>query len=163
MPSRTVIFNWPRSSEFKKFDGNEQRPIRCGEYMQMAGRAGRRGQDSQGNAFNMMTQQVESNFVQRLVSGRAEPVESKFSLSFSLILRCLRSGGGVLTLLLMQSFRQFETGKSDELVFQEDLDKKLAVLEHQGFLEEGLRLTLLGRACASIQVPAPPLISFRTR
>ncbi|CAE7563472.1 MTR4, partial [Symbiodinium sp. CCMP2456] len=161
MPSRAVIFNWPRGSEFKKFDGSEQRPIRCGEYMQMAGRAGRRGQDTQGNAWSMMTQQVEPSFVQRLVAGRAEPVESKFTLSFSLILRCLRSGGGVLTLLLMQSFKQFETGKSDELVFQEELSKKLAVLSRQGLLHDGLRLTPLGSACANIQVPTPPLISFR--
>ena len=110
----------------------------------------------------MMTQKVESPFIQRLVSGRAEPVESRFKLSFSLILRCLRSGGGVLTLLLMQSFKQFETGKSDELVFQRELDTKLAVLDRQGYLEEGLRLTLLGRACANIQVPVPALLSFRT-
>ncbi|CAE7815937.1 unnamed protein product [Symbiodinium microadriaticum] len=161
MPSRAVIFNWPRGSEFKKFDGSEQRPIRCGEYMQMAGRAGRRGQDTQGNAWSMMTQQVEPNFVQRLVAGRAEPVESKFTVSFSLILRCLRSGGGVLTLLLMQSFKQFETKKTDELVFQEELSKKLAVLSRQGLLHDGLRLTRLGSACANLQVPTPPLLSFR--
>ena len=109
-----------------------------------------------------MTQQVEPSFVQRLVAGRAEPVESKFTLSFSLILRCLRSGGGVLTLLLMQSFKQFETGKSDELVFQEELTKKLAVLSRQGLLHEGPRLTPLGSACASLQVATPPLLSFRT-
>ena len=38
MPARTVVF-----SSCKKFDGKDTRYITSGEYIQMSGRAGRRG------------------------------------------------------------------------------------------------------------------------
>lgn len=38
MPARTVVFD-----EITKFDGVERRPLAPAEYIQMAGRAGRRG------------------------------------------------------------------------------------------------------------------------
>lgn len=44
MPARTVVFN-----SIKKFDGNQLRLLLPSEYIQMAGRAGRRGKDSAGN------------------------------------------------------------------------------------------------------------------
>ncbi|CAF5119247.1 unnamed protein product, partial [Rotaria socialis] len=40
MPARTVLFTAAR-----KFDGKELRWITSGEYIQMSGRAGRRGKD----------------------------------------------------------------------------------------------------------------------
>ena len=43
MPASTVVFTSPR-----KFDGNGYRWISSGEYVQMSGRAGRRGLDEQG-------------------------------------------------------------------------------------------------------------------
>ncbi len=43
MPTRTVIFH-----SLRKHDGVEMRDLTPGEYTQMAGRAGRRGKDSQG-------------------------------------------------------------------------------------------------------------------
>ena len=45
MPSRAIIFNWKAGQDFRKFDGPKNRAVRAGEYMQLAGRAGRRGVD----------------------------------------------------------------------------------------------------------------------
>lgn len=46
MPARTVLFH-----SIKKFDGTETRLLHPAEYIQMAGRAGRRGKDSAGNVI----------------------------------------------------------------------------------------------------------------
>lgn len=46
MPARTVVFHAVR-----KFDGNETRLLQPAEYVQMAGRAGRRGKDATGNVI----------------------------------------------------------------------------------------------------------------
>ena len=43
MPARTVVFDSTR-----KFDGNNYRDLLSSEYIQMAGRAGRRGLDNTG-------------------------------------------------------------------------------------------------------------------
>ena len=46
MPTKTVVF-----CEMRKFDGNEHRNLRPGEYTQMSGRAGRRGKDDCGHVI----------------------------------------------------------------------------------------------------------------
>ena len=46
LPARCVMF-----TQMKKFDGNEMNTISTSEYLQMAGRAGRRGKDAQGHSI----------------------------------------------------------------------------------------------------------------
>lgn len=54
MPARTVIF-----TALEKFDGDEFRFITGGEYIQMSGRAGRRGLDDKGVCILMANKSME--------------------------------------------------------------------------------------------------------
>ena len=56
VPSRAAVLHWARGREFRKLDGSEVRWIRTGEYIQMAGRSGRRNCDTHGRVVSIMAQ-----------------------------------------------------------------------------------------------------------
>lgn len=62
MPARTVVF-----SNCRKFDGKEFRWITSGEYIQMSGRAGRRGLDERGIVMMMVDEQMDSSVGKNLL------------------------------------------------------------------------------------------------
>ena len=69
-------------------------------------------------------------------SNKIERVESRFALTWPLILRCLRSGAGILRTLTMQNFKQFCTGSASKSILAEDRDQKLkASLKIHAFKE----------------------------
>ena len=53
MPARTVVF-----TSMTKFDGTKMRYMSSGEYIQMSGRAGRRGKDDRGLCIMMVNAEV---------------------------------------------------------------------------------------------------------
>jgi ATP-dependent RNA helicase DOB1 len=67
MPARTVIFTASR-----KFDGTDFRFISAGEYIQMSGRAGRRGLDDRGIVIQMVDEKLEPAAAMDILKGPAD-------------------------------------------------------------------------------------------
>lgn len=62
-----------------------------------------------------------------------ERVESRFALTWPLILRCLRSGAGILLTLTMQNFKQFCTGSASKSILAQECDQKLKATQLERF------------------------------
>ena len=89
MPARTVVF-----ASLRKFDGVGFDYLRTRDYLQMAGRAGRQGIDREGLVVSSLdARALDEAPVHRIQSGRAEPVLSRFRLSYASILHLYGSRG----------------------------------------------------------------------
>jgi len=89
MPARTVVFDG-----LKKYDGRTMMPLRTRQFMQKAGRAGRRGMDVEGHVvirMDLSEFQEYKPLLARYAKGQTEPVRSSFSLSWNSIVNLLES------------------------------------------------------------------------
>ena len=87
MPARSVVFD-----SIKKHDGRYRRSLLPSEYIQMAGRAGRRGKDSVGTVIVLCKKEVpEAADLTNIALGKPTPLESRFQLKYSMILTLLRA------------------------------------------------------------------------
>jgi len=120
MPARTVIFDTTR-----KHDGSSFRDLLSGEYIQMAGRAGRRGLDETGTVILLCKGDVpEMSDLNKMMLGRVTTLESQFRLTYSMILNLLRVQHLRVEDMIKRSFGEFHTQK-DAYTYAE----KLKVLE----------------------------------
>ncbi|CAG9581622.1 unnamed protein product [Danaus chrysippus] len=103
MPARTVVF-----TNCQKFDGKDFRFITSGEYIQMSGRAGRRGLDDKGIVILMIDQKVTPSVVKSMVQGKADPINSAFHLTYNMVLNLLRVEEINPEYMLERSFYQFQ-------------------------------------------------------
>uniref|UniRef100_A0A146LDJ4 Superkiller viralicidic activity 2-like 2 n=1 Tax=Lygus hesperus TaxID=30085 RepID=A0A146LDJ4_LYGHE len=117
MPAKTVIF-----TSVKKFDGREMRSITSGEYIQMSGRAGRRGLDDRGTVILMMEEMFSPQTGKDLFLGKADPLNSAFHLSYNMILNLIRVDDINPEYLLDRSFFQFQN-HANIPSFQKDLEE----------------------------------------
>ena len=75
----------------RKHDGKEFRTLVPAEYIQMAGRAGRRGLDTTGTVILLCKNEVHSvSELHRMMQGRPMKLASEFRLTYSMILNLLR-------------------------------------------------------------------------
>ncbi|KAI5644940.1 DEAD/DEAH box helicase domain-containing protein [Phthorimaea operculella] len=97
MPARTVVF-----TNCQKFDGKDFRFITSGEYIQMSGRAGRRGLDDKGIVILMIDQKVTPAVVKGMVQGKADPINSAFHLTYNMIYIQMSDDKGIVILMIDQ-------------------------------------------------------------
>jgi superfamily II RNA helicase len=84
-PARSVVFE-----SLHKFDGSDHRMFRESEFVQMAGRAGRRGFDTEGSVFVLYDPTVPKNTMAKLVVGKPEALRSSLKMSAGFVLRCMQ-------------------------------------------------------------------------
>ena len=84
MPARTVIF-----TSLEKHDGTQFRSLLPGEYIQMAGRAGRRGYDEKGIVI-ILTYDKIPNMIEKIVTGKPLTLDSKYYLTYQTIVSILQ-------------------------------------------------------------------------
>lgn len=107
MPARTVLYTSAR-----KFDGKEMRWLTSGEYIQMSGRAGRRGLDDKGIVILMIDEKMSKSVGKDLVQGKADPINSAFHLTYNMVLNLLRVEEINPEYMLERSFFQFQNQSS---------------------------------------------------
>uniref|UniRef100_A0A1J3ESM8 RNA helicase n=1 Tax=Noccaea caerulescens TaxID=107243 RepID=A0A1J3ESM8_NOCCA len=123
MPAKTVVF-----TAVKKWDGDSHRYIGSGEYIQMSGRAGRRGKDERGICIIMIDEQMEMNILRDMMLGKPAPLLSTFRLSYYTILNLLSRAEGQFTAehVIRHSFHQFQYEKA-----LPDIENKVSKLEEE--------------------------------
>jgi len=92
MPTKTVVF-----TSLEKYSDNTFRYLHTHEYLQMGGRAGRRGLDKQGlvillpNVHDLPSQ----NQMYNLICGNSQTIQSKFTPNYQLVLKMIINNSSV--------------------------------------------------------------------
>lgn len=127
MPARTVVFD-----SMRKHDGSTFRDLLPGEYVQMAGRAGRRGLDPTGTVILLCKGRVpEMADLHRMMMGKPSQLQSQFRLTYTMILNLLRVDALRVEDMMKRSFSEFPSRKDSKAHEQAlaELTKKLGALE----------------------------------
>ncbi len=141
MPARAVVFH-----SLRKFDGVNFDYLRTRDYLQMAGRAGRQGIDEKGLVVSLLDERdLAEAPIERLLSDRAEPIESRFRLSYASILHLYgHLGPERLIEAWEKSFNQFQhRGKGKQArernrrLQAELVRAHLSFLESLGYITQG--------------------------
>lgn len=135
MPAKTVVF-----TSVRKFDGIALRYVTPSEFIQMSGRAGRRGLDDRGIVIMMIEEKMDPVAAKDIVRGEQDKLNSAFYLGHNMILNLMRVEGISPEFMLERCFYQFQnaasvTGLEKQLV---EMEQKRAdmVVENEAEIKE---------------------------
>lgn len=109
MPAKCCAF-----TSLTKIDGRSFRYLSAGEFIQMSGRAGRRGMDKVGTVLIADQRMPPVAVMKKMIRGVQSDLNSQFKLSFSLILMAIRSNVEVEE-LMKSSFREHGSRRNFKL------------------------------------------------
>lgn len=149
MPASAVIFD-----ELEKFNGVGFEYLTSRSYLQMAGRAGRRGMDKEGHVYSQIVPEAtDPREVERLLRGKSEKIRSRFFASYATILNLYSQYGEEMFSIFEMSLRNYYKGEFSAsrgyLKEEEQIRCRLKFLQSAGFLENN-NLTEKGKLAASV-------------
>lgn len=126
MPAKTVIF-----TDLDKFDGTTRRQVTGSEFIQMSGRAGRRGKDDCGRTITMMAKQLDDKELKSMMCGNSEPLNSSFQIGYNTILKMMKQEGYDPELIIRKSFLQHQRESSIPSIKKKikEIDKSISELK----------------------------------
>ena len=143
MPARSVVIE-----RFTKYGGAGRATLTSGEYLQLTGRAGRRGLDEEGHAVVLWSSETAFSEAARVASAPPPDLRSSFRPTYNLAVNLAsRFDRETANEVLRRSFAQWQAQRADLLTLQ--LSHRVAVLEELGYLEEW-SLTPTGRRLSRI-------------
>jgi superfamily II RNA helicase len=124
MPTKTVLF-----AGFKKYDDQTggMRMLRNDEYIQMAGRAGRRGKDDKGIVIYLPDREpVEPSEMKGMMKGSKPPIQSRMDFHYDFILKTIQAsepGKPLKWLTIMEQSYWFQQRKKQIKALDIDIAK----------------------------------------
>ncbi|KAK6532234.1 hypothetical protein TWF281_006426 [Arthrobotrys megalospora] len=139
LPTRTVVF-----SGIRKHDGRSFRDLLSGEYIQMAGRAGRRGLDSSGTVIIVGNgdEAPPAGTLKTMILGQPTKLQSQFRLTYNMILNLLRVEALKIEEMIKRSFSENATQtllpEHQKMVMANEEDLKKLTREDCAYCNEDL-------------------------
>ncbi len=124
MPTRTVVF-----TDIYKYNDKKKEILTSSEFLQMSGRAGRRGIDSIGYVFLMINeirnQENESKEICNMLKGIGTEIESKFRLSYRTVISFFSRNIKGIDQFFKESFLESKNMKEIPKIMKELEDIKI--------------------------------------
>ena len=153
LPAKSIVIDAPY-----KYDGIKTRLITQSEFLQLTGRAGRRGIDTKGFAFINYDKNIDTHWYDKLFTLKPSILSSSFSITYSSILNLTNNYETEEAIkLINKSFYSYQNN-FDTHELENIFQSKLKILEELNYFESELKRKILTETYRDTFIPGLEII-----